>query len=261
MPIGLKGYLRSAVEYLPHAAAESFHTFGWRGLYLANAAFLLRRQPVPISLPRFGRIDSWAEAVNLIDNFALGELRSDVVEAHLTSASHPCVVDVGVNVGVTSRWWLSLNPALRVIGVDMFQEALDFTTRRIGRNGDSARWQAICGAVGSREETVDVRYDDPLEGTSSVDNMVGRQSRAIRVSRLDDLLEGVALKKIDLLKIDIEGAAGGALSGAPLTLAKCEYVVVETHSDAETRSASSYLSDSRFRLFRSRGRTMWWVRS
>ena len=229
-------------------------------MYLANAAFLLRRQPIAVTLPRFGTVGSWAEAVNLIDNFAVGELRCDVVEQHLLRASQPCVVDVGVNVGVTCRWWLSLNPALRVVGIDMFQEALDFATRRIERSGDRDRWRPICAAVGEREETIEVRYDDPLEGTSSVNSAVGRNKRRIQVRLLDSILDDVAPQRIDLLKIDIEGAGGDALTGATRTLERCEYVVVETHSDAETRTASSALSSAGLQLFRARGRTIWWAR-
>jgi FkbM family methyltransferase len=257
--IGLKKYLRSAMEEFPHAAAESFHNFGWRGLYLANAAFLLRRQPIPISLPGIGRVDSWAESVNLIDNFALGELRSEVVEQHLRNAQSPFVVDIGVNVGVTCRWWLSLNPSLKVVGIDMFQEALDFATSRIERSGYQDRWQPICAAVGKREQSIEVRYDNPLEGTSSVNNVVGRRTRRIQMRLLDSILDDVALQKIDLLKIDIEGEGGAALSGATQTLERCKYVVVETHSDAETRTASSALSSAGFQLFRAHGRTMWWA--
>ncbi len=172
----------------------------------------------------------------------------------------PCVVDVGVNVGVTCRWWLSLNPMLRVIGVDMFQEALDFTTRKVDKNGDGARWQAICAAVGAREQTIAVHYDDPLEGTSSIKSAAGKWSRSMPMRTLDALLERAAPREIDLLKIDIEGAAGEALEGAASTLERCIYVVVETHSDPETRHASSALHKSGLELFRSHGRTMWWSR-
>jgi FkbM family methyltransferase len=215
---------------------------------------------VPVSLGRFGTVDSWAEATNLIDNFALGELRSSLVEQHLANAQNPCVVDVGVNVGVTCRWWLSLNPTLKVIGIDMFQEALDFTARKIESQGDGARWQSICAAVGAREQTIDVRYDDPLEGTSSVISASGKRSRSVPMQTLDRILHGVAPPDIDLLKIDIEGSAGDALGDAAVTLERCHYVVVETHTDSETRRAASALHKSGLQLFRCHGRTMWWGR-
>src|ERR1700716_3854354 len=104
----MKKYLRSLVEEYPHAAVESYRILGWRGVYLATCVFVFRHQPFPVSIAGFGKIDSWAEAINFIDNFALGELRSEEVENHLRASTGSSVVDLGVNVGVTCRWWLSL---------------------------------------------------------------------------------------------------------------------------------------------------------
>jgi len=162
----MKKYLRSVVEHFPHAASEGYHVFGWRGWYLAACGFVLRRQPFPVTLPGLGKIDSWDEAMNLTDNFSLRELRSDLAEAHLKSSRGPWIVDVGGNIGLTCRWWLSLSPAARVIGVDMFQEALDYTTTRVTAAGQLPRWHPVCAAIGDREDVIEVRFNDPLEGTS-----------------------------------------------------------------------------------------------
>ena len=256
----MKRYLRRVVEEFPHAAAESYRAFGWRGLYLAACAYVLRHQPFPISLARFGKVDSWGEAINLVDNFALGELRSEPVENHLRSLPAAWVVDVGVNIGVTCRWWLSLATELEVIGIDMFQEALDFTTERVARIGERDRWYPLCGAVGASDGVAEVRFNDPLEGTSRLDSSNGEHSRKMRMQSLDAMLAPIAPKRIALLKLDIEGSAGRALSGATETLTKCDYVVVETHSDEETRTSSVALTRSGFQLFRCHGRTMWWQR-
>jgi FkbM family methyltransferase len=256
----MKKYLRSLFEEFPHAAAESYHAFGWRGVYLATCVYLFRYQPFPVSFAGFGKIHSWAEAMNFIDNFALGELRSEELENHLRASTESCVVDVGVNIGVSCRWWLSLADHVQVIGIDMFQEALDFTTRRIDALGARERWNPICGAVGDAESVVEVRFGDPLEGTSRLEGGTGGNVRKIRVQRLDAILGSVEPKKIGLLKIDIEGSAGRALLGAPKTLAKCDYVSVETHSDDETRTSSQALTVAGFQVFHVRGRTMWWQR-
>src|SRR4029077_16402499 len=157
----MKRYLREVVEEFPHAAAESYRAFGWRGLYLAACGYVLRHQPFPVSISRFGKIDSWGEAINLVDNFGLGELRSELVENHLRSLPTAWVVDVGVNIGVTCRWWLSLASDLEVIGIDMFQEALYFTSDRVARIGQRSRWHPLCGAVGASDGVAEVRFDDP----------------------------------------------------------------------------------------------------
>lgn len=252
--------MRALVEEYPHAAAEGYHVLGWRGVYLATSAFLFRSQPFAVSLPGFGKIRSRAEATNFIDNFALGELRSEEVENHLRTSTESWVVDLGVNIGVSCRWWLSLADHVQVIGIDMFQEALDFTTEGIGALGARERWHPVNGAVGESESAVDLRFDDPLEGTSRIDSTSGGNVRKIRVQTLDAMLAPIAPKKIGLLKIDIEGSAGRALKGARDTLTKCDYVSVETHSDEETRTASQALIAAGFNIFHCRGRTMWWQR-
>jgi FkbM family methyltransferase len=147
-----------------------------------------------------------------------------------------------------------------VIGIDMFQEALDFTTDRITANGARARWHPLTGAVGDRQSVVELRFSDPLEGTSRLDSVTGSQLRKIRVQTLDVMLAPFAARKIGLLKIDIEGSAGRALLGAHETLARCDYVSVETHSDEETRTSSKVLIAAGFEMFHCRGRTMWWHR-
>lgn len=256
----MKKYLRSLVEEFPHAAAESYHVLGWRGVYLATCVFLFRYQPFPVSLAGFGKIHSWAEAINLIDNFSLCELRSEEVENHLRTATESWVVDVGVNVGVSSRWWLSLADRVQVIGIDMFQEALDFTTGRIASIGARERWHPLCGAVGEGDRVVELRFNNPLEGTSRLDSSIGGKLRKVRVQMLDAMLAPIAPSRIGLMKIDVEGAAGLALIGAPETLAKCDYVSVETHSDEETSTSSRALIAAGFHMFHSRGRTLWWRR-
>jgi FkbM family methyltransferase len=142
----------------------------------------------------------------------------------------------------------------------MFQEALDFTTEKIAHIGERDRWHPVCGAVGESDAIVDLRFGDPLEGTSRLDSSIGEKSRKVRVQPLDKMIASISPSRIGLLKLDIEGSAGRALRGASETLAKCDYVAVETHSDEETKTSSLALTRAGFQLFRCHGRTMWWHR-
>jgi FkbM family methyltransferase len=140
----------------------------------------------------------------------------------------------------------------------MFQEALDFTTRSIELLSAVQRWQPICAAVGDSDRIVEVRFDNPLEGTSRFDSAVGERSRKIRIQPLDAILGTMGPRTIGLLKLDIERTAGQALKGAKATLERCDYVSVETHSDVETATSSIALIAAGFHMFHCRGRTMWW---
>lgn len=200
------------------------------------------------------------ESDNYIDNFLRREFRCERVEDELRRAQKPVVVDVGVNVGLTVRWWYSLNRECRVVGIDMLTEALDFTTAALGQIEGDLDWNPICSAVGERPEVKEIMVSDPLEGTTGLASSQGKDSRRIEIETLDRLVGKQGIGMIDLLKLDIEGWAGLALSGAEETLAKTRMVVVETHSEEETELTTERLHAAGMRLFRVYGRTMWWRR-
>ncbi|MEN3940941.1 FkbM family methyltransferase [Prosthecobacter sp. SYSU 5D2] len=205
-------------------------------------------------------LTNWREGVNYLDNFILGELRHPEVEKMLRSADAGEVIEVGVNVGITSRWWLTLNPDLHVIGIDMMQEALDYTGRCMSVLNLGSHWYPVLGAVGDAEGRMTVRFDDPMEGTNSLDNPMGGIQRTVEINTLDAYLQRAPMKKPLLLKLDIEGHASPALRGASSLLQTVRWVVVEIHHDEELAQSAELLTRQGFGLRHFYGRTMWWMR-
>ncbi len=234
--------------------------FGAKGFYLSLCR-RIGRVPAAVSVPIFGQIGTAAEVVSLHDNFAAGELRDDYIETRLRDAAHPVVVDVGVNAGITVRWWFHLNPAAKVFGFDMMQEAHDLTRERLGRNaqaytGMAAPLSAVDG------ETVTVHYNDPLDGENRIEGAPrGSRSRTLQTARLDTLLEAHSLSRIELLKIDVERTGDLVLRGAPRTLAITQNVVVEHHSKRELGDSVDLLVRAGFRLRRVSNRNLWFKRA
>ncbi len=73
--------------------------------------------------------------------------------------------------------------------------------------------------------------EDNLGTSSLVDAGAGRATMEIAVTSLDEYLRGTAVTRIDLLKMDIEGAEGAAIAGAAETLrsGKVKYLLLELH--------------------------------
>lgn len=234
---------------------------GPKGNYLAFCRSI-GRVPFPVSVRIFGRIATIPEILNIHDNFGEGELRDPQIEAILSGAARPVVVDCGVNVGITVRWWFHLNPACRVIGCDMMQEAHDVTRQRLaGRRADYTGFTAVLSSVDG--EAVTIRYTDPLDGKNGIGRgpVGGAVERAIVTRRLDTLLAACALERIDVLKIDIEGYAAKALLGAPKALAITQNVILEIHCEQELGEAEAILVRGGFRLRRFRNRNLWFTRT
>lgn len=254
-----RAYWRTLFATMPYAMLSGLRQHGWKGVWLALSVYLFRRLWVPVQISPMIRLTNWREAANYLDNFVLGELRHPGVETWIRENAGE-VIEVGVNVGITSRWWLTLNPEVRVIGLDMMQEALDYTGRCVGTLNQSSRWSPIVGAVGDAEGSMTVSFDDPLEGTNSLDKVAGGIQRTVEINTLDTYLKRVPMKRPLLLKIDIEGHGAAALRGAAELLQKVPWVVIEIHHPDELAQASDILTRHGLGLRHFQGRTLWWAR-
>lgn len=254
-----RAYWRDLFASFPQAFLRSLSQHGVKGACLAISVFVFRRLWWPVQIHPMLRLTNWREAANYLDNFILRELRHPEVEKMLRSTDGE-VIEVGVNVGITSRWWLTLNPALHVIGIDMMQEALDYTGRCISALNQGSHWHPVIGAVGDAEGQMTVRFDDPMEGTNSLDNRQGGIQRTVELNTLDAYLQRAPMKQPLLLKLDIEGHAAPALRGATGLLQTVRWVVVEIHHEEELAQSSDLLTRHGFGLRHFHGRTMWWMR-
>lgn len=232
---------------------------GPKGNYLAFCRSI-RRVPFPVSVPIFGQVGTIPEVLNIHDNFAVGELRDPHIETALKNTVNPVVVDCGVNVGVTVRWWLHLNASCRIFGFDMMEEAHAITRQRLGTAATAYTGTTAVLAVNDGE-AVTVYFNDPLDGKNQTHRPIaGARQRLLSTGRLDTLLAPHSLRRIDVLKIDIEGDAARAIGGAPKTLAATANVILEAHSEEELGEAEVLLVESGFRLRRFRSRNLWFQR-
>jgi FkbM family methyltransferase len=215
----------------------------------------MRVVPFAVRLPVFGTVSTMAEVLNIHDNFGKGELRHDVIEHHLERLERPVVVDCGINVGVTVRWWHHLNGRVRVFGIEMMEEAHAFTRKRIGEPGD---WYipVTCALSSTDGQDLHISFDDPLHGENSVASTDRRHSRTVTTQTLDSCVETHGLDRVDVLKIDIEGHGAEALKGATRTLPKTRFVIFETHGRKEMSQASDILHHAGFELIAIRNRTL-----
>lgn len=215
----------------------------------------IRTAPFGMTLPVFGPVSTVDEVLNIHDNFGKGELRHGDIENHLKASPAPVIVDCGVNIGITIRWWRHLNPRARVFGFDMMEEAHTFTRSRIGTPCD---WYVpiTCALSATDGDAIEINFDDPLFGENSVTATNRKQKRTVKTGSLDSSLGRYGLVTIDLLKMDIEGYGAEALKGGSETLRKTRYVMFETHSKQEIAEATDILHDADFQIIGMRARTL-----
>jgi FkbM family methyltransferase len=142
-------------------------------------------------------------------------------------ASDPRVIlDLGANIGAATLYFHSRFPHARIYAV----EADPDTAQRLRRNvNDLANVEVVQCAVGGRTR----RGVFERSWRSSASRLaVGPDQSGIEIDvySFDDLLERCGIDRVDLLKIDIEGAEFELLDHAS-RLADVAEVVVELHRD------------------------------
>ena len=213
---------------------------------------------LPLFLPVFGMISREEELLNIRGNILQGSIRDGDVEMQIRKAAQPVIVDCGVNVGVTARWWFYLNPQATVYGIDMMQEANDFTMRALA-DQFKARYVPITAVLAAETgRVVELNYDDPLFGGNNAGAASGySEKRRVHSMTLDDCLSSYHIDTIDLLKVDIEDSAASMFQGAIQTLSKTKNILLELHSEKEREGSIRLLREKGFRIRRSHKRQVW----
>jgi len=213
---------------------------------------------LPVCLPVFGAISLKEELISIRDNILSGSLRDREIESRVNTAKKPIIVDCGINVGITVRWWFYLNPDAVIYGIDMMNEAADFTTRSLPEKFRK-KFVPITAVLGSSTgKTVELNYDDPLFGGNNAGAASGySEKRSVRSVTLDDCLAPYNLGSVELLKVDIEDSAGEMFRGAKQILPKVKNILLEIHSDKENNDALKILDHNGFRIRKTFKRHIW----
>lgn len=254
MKLTPKEYI-SGLFVLPAQTARAFLHYGFRGIYLGVCVYLFRGVPFALKFPPFGKIGTYHEFLNIFDNFIEGELRNAAMENEIRKSENPVIVDLGINLGATVRWWFWLNPKAKVYGIDMIPESLEFTTARLATIQGKFSWHGIPAAISDKTEEFDIQYDDPLEGSNSVFSSEGKIKRTVKADTLDNLIRPHSLSSVEVLKIDIEGYGAIALRKADELLSITKYIILETHTEEEISEANQILAAKGWELFVVKGRT------
>jgi FkbM family methyltransferase len=150
--------------------------------------------------------------------------RGEYDQAASAARSAQTIVDLGANIGLASLWFRGLNPAARNVAVEPDPRTYAKLVQNVGHDTGT--------------ETVNVAITDR---TCSVAFFSSAQSWGSRVATesedsstlvdgvtLDDLTTKLALERVDILKMDIEGMEWSVLPGADC-LKRTGMVIGEMH--------------------------------
>lgn len=132
-------------------------------------------------------------------------------------------VDAGANAGeVTLHIAQLVGPAGRVIAVEPVPPIADRLDENLKRNGLELRVRVIRSALGDRAGTLSLAAVTPGIRNQGLSSVASAHQDCIRLDvpcvPLDDL---IGSQRVDLIKVDVEGAEAAVLRGAMRALERC----------------------------------------
>ena len=148
---------------------------------------------------------------------------------------HMIVLDIGANVGYYALLAARLlNGTGKVIAVEPYSENFKLLSLGIRANGYAnviAVQKALSNVTGRTRLFLDARA---IVNPSLSQNNVSTKSGSIFVNTvtLDSLIRDLAVEKIDVMKIDVEGAEGLVFEGGRKTLRSVNRIFMEFKQEA-----------------------------
>jgi FkbM family methyltransferase len=138
------------------------------------------------------------------------------------------VLDVGAHQGVfTVRAGRLVGPNGKVISIEVFPG----NAARLRRNVESNHLKNVTvveSAAGGKDGTATLHVSPFVSGGQSlVYDQGGATSMDVKMRTVDGILKELNVERVDLVKIDVEGAAQQVLDGAPRLLAAKPRLVME----------------------------------
>lgn len=187
----------------------------------------------------------------------------------LAKQSAPTVVDLGANIGLASALFSAYHRDARIVAVEPLVD--NITVLLANAQDPSHRpWEIERAAISTSDGSADFHASGWYASGTTLPHIAKirqgnpqreefhrvRPSETVRTMTMESLISKHSLERIDLLKMDIEGAEEDVLAGSPAWLAHVMCVAIDIHEayiDAEAVHTS--LERAGLRLQEQRGRT------
>jgi FkbM family methyltransferase len=138
----------------------------------------------------------------------------------IRAVKNPVLIDAGANAGFHSMRWLQRREDLHLVAIEASPETATLLSQNIAQNGFGSRCQVKQLALGDKNQEVEfiLSRDDAFSSLFANNRTPEKERVRVAMRTLDQVVEEIRLSKIDLIKIDVEGAEHMVILGAKNTL-------------------------------------------
>ena len=157
------------------------------------------------------------------------EKEYDFLKPEIENIKEPNILDVGAHIGLFSICMLNIVPNAHILSVEAGPDTFQMLTNNVERanSNNKTTWKAIHRAAWSDSSII--KFNDTGMSMSQQVNKDGK----IEVTgvSLEELIKMSGKDKVDLMKVDIEGAEETFLCSTPKALKNVDRLVIELHNE------------------------------
>jgi FkbM family methyltransferase len=156
------------------------------------------------------------------------------------------IIDLGAYTGLSTLYFLERYPSARIVAVEPDPANCVCLRRNIETTPSGQSVEVIQACIANKKGSVRFRTDGPSWGLS----ITSGEGRDVPALTMTDLFQMQGFAKVDLLKMDIEGAEAMAFESSAQWLDRVGWILMELHPHAMTVSQLiDAVTASRRRLF------------
>jgi FkbM family methyltransferase len=198
--------------------------------------FLIGKKPYTNEIERFVPIEKEFLGKKLyihdIASFELCnyELFQSEMYKFKASRPNPCIIDCGANLGMSVIYFKQLYPESSIIAFEADDHIFSFLEKNVKSFGYKDV-ELINKAVWNCDETLSFIVEGGAGGRIEEETSIGKYKKVVCTS----LKKYLAERKVDFLKIDIEGAEYEVIKDCENELINIDYLFIEYHSMPERK--------------------------
>lgn len=150
------------------------------------------------------------------------ESEAHFLESRLRGRPGAVFMDIGANIGLHSLRAARLETIGAVFAFEPGRATFAMLERNIARNGLGGKIRPYPLAVGAASGRAEFHFcaDDAYSSLKPDQRRPVQQTYEVTVTTVDQWVQGEALARLDLIKIDVEGSEAEVIAGARETLAR-----------------------------------------
>lgn len=157
------------------------------------------------------------------------------------------IVDAGANIGLSSIYFTNKYPDAKIIAIEPEKSNFELLKRNANPYPNIIPIQAALWHKNGEINLIDPGLGEwgfMTDKKTSLDRLQGDFCHIVKAIRIDRIMEDYEIDKIDILKIDIEGAEKEVFSDASSWIGKVDSIIVELHERIKAGCNRSFYNGS-----------------